>query len=157
MLENFNQITELDSKRAEYATAVSRFCEPLLHCVDFIEDIYAAAQHGYYDPVEERRAFIFTVFFFYAPKKLLSWESCRPEVMKKMCTLTKCSQALISHDSRNLLFQYNHYVELRILVDSTIERAKEFLHKKGINAKHYILRFGNEEKEDGQEKTCREA
>ncbi len=157
MLENFALINELDAKRVEYASAVSRFCEPLLHCVDFIEDIYKASQFGYADPVEERRAFIFAVLFFYSPKKLLSMERCRPDVMAKMCALTKCSQSLISYDSRNLLFHYQHYVELRMLVDETIERAKKLLLLRGINAQPYIIRFGNEEKENGQEETCREA
>lgn len=148
MLENFDTISELNKKRQEYGNVVARFCEPLLKDTIYMGDIYQASQNGYFDPVEERRAFIFVVLFFYFPKKLLSMEKCRTEVVQRMCELTHCSQSLVSFDSRDLLFQYKHYKSFRDLVNRTINRAVQILGSKGINAKLYVTRFGNEEKEN---------
>lgn len=148
MLENFDIIAELNKKRAEYDDAVARFCEPLLKDIKYMNEIRQASQNGYFDPVEERRAFFFAVLFFYSPKKLLSIKKCRTEVVQRMCELTHCSQSLVSFDIRNLLFQYKHYESFRNLVNRTINRAVQILGSKGINAKLYVTRFGNEEKEN---------
>lgn len=148
MLENFDIILELNKKRQEYGNVVARFCEPLLKDPIYMDAIYQAAQNGYFDPVEERRAFIFTVLFFYFPKKLLGMKKCRSEVVQRMCELTHCSQSLVSFDSRDLLFQYKHYKSFRDLTNYTINRAVRILDSEGINAKLYVTRFGDEEKEN---------
>lgn len=149
MLENFDTISELDAKRKEYSNAVARFCEPLLNDTRYMEEIYQASRNGYFDPVEERRAFIFAVLFFYFPKKLLSMEKCRTDVVQRMSELTHCSPTLVSFDSRNLLFQYKHYKTFRDLVNHTIHRAVRLLGSKGVKAKQYVTRFGDEEEENG--------
>lgn len=148
MLENFDAIVELNKKRQEYGNVVARFCEPLLKDAIYMDGIYQASQNGYFDPVEERRAFIFTVLFFYFPKKLLNMEKCRTDIVQRMSELAHCSPALVSFDSRDLLFQYKHYKPFRDLVKHTINRAVRFLSSKGINAKLYVTRFGDEEKEN---------
>lgn len=134
MFESLEILISLEHQRQEIEKIIRDITEPLLHDVVFIQHIHEMVRDiKGLSKSEERQLFILLVLLFYSPKKIVIGMKINKRVMKEMCHVTGCSQALLSFYSKDLVFLYHHYKKFRDCFEYALDKAADILVSEGVD------------------------
>lgn len=145
MFESLSILKALEEQRMEIIRIERQLCEPLLVDVSYIKTIYGSVEErSELTKSEQRQLFILLVLLFYSPKKLVVGRKIKKRVMAELCKVTGCTQSLLSHNSRNLTFFYQHYQYFREATDAALISVTNALANVGIPMRRiedYLCKF----------------
>lgn len=119
MVKEFSIISELKTIREQKAVLAERERElssPILYDFELIEDIYKwfkeiLSEYSFppcIDSPTQRKKFIFIILFLYSPSAL-SGDKMKMGLRDKIAEVTGCTSTLISHNYKNVEFEYHQY------------------------------------------------
>lgn len=145
MFEIIDSLRKLERQRKTIQSINEKIGRPFLSDTVYISDIYEITRrHKEMTEYDSRLLFLLVVVIFYSPKKLTLGQKIKRHVMAEVCRVTKCSQTLISHNARNMLFYCRNYRAFREKTKQSVQEFANFLVGEGYEAKKvydYIFQF----------------